>query len=807
MATLYAQVIVDVPTKQTNQPYTYLIPEQLEDHVEPGVRVLVAFGYRSVLGYVVNVTDHLPEHLTVDQLKDVLTVLDEEPVLSRELLDLAREMAERNFSFWVDFLALMLPTALRVDYRKKLTALPGLSDADRVSYFDGQTSRLVKVKDFSAKDWRAIMRLQKEGVLSVENLIENKGRVKTERAYRVQDDPKKLSEIADSIKASAKQQRAILDFSLSHPGQTFSKKEWAELVDASPASLNTAAKKGLLQKVDVEVKRRPLGSQTGHREEAKTLNAEQRKAYSAVTQAIEDDENRVFLLEGITGSGKTEVYLQAAEKAINDGKQVLFLVPEIALTPQMQQRVQDRFGDQTALLHSGLSAGERYDEWRRIREGKVKVVVGARSAVFAPLDRLGLIIVDEEHESSYSQSENPHYSARDVALWRASYHSAPVILGSATPSLESRARAQKDVYELLRLTKRANPNAQLPEVDIVDMRQELLDNGDTDFSKELLAQLKKHLSRGEQAVLLLNRRGFSSFVMCRDCGYVPRDPNCNLAMTLHMDTHTLKCHYCDYQEPIPRVCPVCGSKRIRYYGTGTEKVEAELKKLLPEYGVIRLDQDTTKKKGAMAKALANFGQKKAQILLGTQMVAKGLDFPDVTLVGVLNADTGLGLPDFRASEKTFQLLTQVAGRAGRAKERGEVVIQTFNPDHYALKYAQRHDYEGFYRQEMAIRHAAEFPPYFYTVQVQCSDLDESKVALQSAKIAAWLRKVLPKDILILGPSPRSIAKLKGRYFFQMILKMKKADEADQQLRELVNRSQHADKGFRLDVRRDPVSFM
>lgn len=807
MATLYAQVIVDVPTKQTNQPYTYLIPEELEDHVEPGVRVLVAFGYRSVLGYVVNVTDHLPEHLTVDQLKDVLTVLDEEPVLSRELLDLAREMAERNFSFWVDFLALMLPTALRVDYRKKLTALPGLSDADRVSYLDGQTSRLVKVKDFSAKDWRAIMRLQKEGVLSVENLIENKGRVKTERAYRVQDDPKKLSEIADSIKASAKQQRAILDFSLSHPGQTFSKKEWAKLVDASPASLNTAAKKGLLQKVDVEVKRRPLGSQTGHREEAKTLNAEQQKAYSAVTQAIEDDENRVFLLEGITGSGKTEVYLQAAEKAINDGKQVLFLVPEIALTPQMQQRVQDRFGDQTALLHSGLSAGERYDEWRRIREGKVKVVVGARSAVFAPLDRLGLIIVDEEHESSYNQSENPHYSARDVALWRASYHSAPVILGSATPSLESRARAQKGVYELLRLTKRANPNAQLPEVDIVDMRQELLDNGDTDFSKELLAKLKKHLSRGEQAVLLLNRRGFSSFVMCRDCGYVPRDPNCNLAMTLHMDTHTLKCHYCDYQEPIPRVCPVCGSKRIRYYGTGTEKVEAELKKLLPEYGVIRLDQDTTKKKGAMAKALANFGQKKAQILLGTQMVAKGLDFPDVTLVGVLNADTGLGLPDFRASEKTFQLLTQVAGRAGRAKERGEVVIQTFNPDHYALKYAQRHDYEGFYRQEMAIRHAAEFPPYFYTVQVQCSDLDESKVALQSAKIAAWLRKVLPKDILILGPSPRSIAKLKGRYFFQMILKMKKADEADQQLRELVNRSQHADKGFRLDVRRDPVSFM
>ncbi|MCK8638211.1 primosomal protein N' [Fructobacillus fructosus] len=807
MVKKYAQVIVDVPTQQTNQPYSYLIPAELAEQVQAGVRVLVAFGHRSVLGYVVGLSDELPKDLTVDQLKDVLTVLDEQPVLSKELLALAKDLAEKNFSFWVSFLALMLPTALKADYRKELTALPGLSDTDRVTYLDGQSRRLVKTKDFSAKGWRTILRLQKDGVLAVRNVIENKGKVKTQLAFKVIDNEAELAEKADQMKSGAKQQRAILDFALAHPGQTFSKQEWGELVDVSPSSLNTAVGKGVLDKVQVEVKRRPLGAVTSQKESAKTLNDEQERAYTRITKAIEKDDNKVFLLEGITGSGKTEVYLQAAQKAIDEGKQVLFLVPEIALTPQMQKRVQDRFGDQTALLHSGLSNGERYDEWRRIREGAVQVVVGARSAVFAPLNRLGLTIVDEEHESSYSQSENPHYSARDVAFWRASYHNAPVVLGSATPSLESRARAQKEVYDLLSLTKRANPEAQLPKVDIVDMRQELLDNGDTNFSKELLEKLKEHLARGEQAVLLLNRRGFSSFVMCRDCGYVPRDPNCNLAMTLHMDTHTLKCHYCDYQAPIPQVCPVCGSKRIRYYGTGTEKVEAELKKRLPEYGVIRLDQDTTRKKGAMAKALADFGQKKAQILLGTQMVAKGLDFPDVTLVGVLNADTGLGLPDFRASEKTFQLLTQVAGRAGRSKARGEVVIQTFNPDHYALKFAQQHDYEGFYRQEMAIRHAAEFPPYFYTVQIQCSDPDEAKVALQSAKIAAWLKKRLPEDVLILGPSPRSIAKLKGRYFFQMILKMKKPDEADEQLRELVDRSQHAEKDFRLEVRRDPVSFM
>ncbi|MCK8617265.1 primosomal protein N' [Fructobacillus sp. M158] len=807
MTSRYAQVVVDVPTQQTNQPYTYLIPDELAQRVQAGVRVLVAFGHRSVLGYVVALTDQLPEDIQEDQVKDVLTVLDERPVLSTELLELAKHLAEKNFSYWVTFLALMLPTSLKASYRKRLIAQPGLSDADRVAYLDGQKERLVKTKDFSAKGWRAIRQLEEAGLLKVSAVIENQGRVKTTTAFQTNPDREALEEISSSLSKGAKQQRAIVDFAIAHPGQTFSKEDWLEQLDVSVATLGVAAKKGILKKVAVEVKRRPDRLADGQKEDVKQLNDEQQVAYQAITSAIDNHQQEVFLLEGITGSGKTEVYLQAAQEAIDRGEQVLFLVPEIALTPQMQKRVEDRFGDQTALLHSGLSIGERYDEWRRIHEGKVQVVVGARSAVFAPLDRLGLIIVDEEHESSYSQSENPHYSARDVALWRGRFHQAPVVLGSATPSLESRARAQKGRYHFLRLTKRANPQATLPAVSIVDMRQEQLDRGDTNFSSTLLEQLKAVLARGEQAVLMLNRRGFSSFVMCRDCGFVPRDPNCNLAMTLHMDSRTLKCHYCGYQEPIPHICPVCGSNRIRYYGTGTEKVETELAALLPDSPVIRLDQDTTRRKGAMAKALADFGQKKAQILLGTQMVAKGLDFPDVTLVGVLNADTGLGLPDFRASEKTFQLLTQVAGRAGRAEHQGEVVIQTYNPDHYALKYAQKHDYEGFYRQEMAIRHAAEFPPYFYTVQIQCSASEENQVALQTAKIAAWLKKRLPEDVLLLGPSPRSIAKLKGRFFFQMILKMKKPNEVDDLLRDLVDQSQKADKDFALEVRRDPVSFM
>lgn len=803
----YAQVVVDVPTQQTNRPYTYLIPADLDQDVQAGVRVLVAFGHRSVLGYALATDVPLPDELEEDQVKDILTVLDDQPVLSEELLALSSELAANNFSFQVSFLALMLPTALKAAYRKRLVAGPGLSDADRVAYLDGQEERLVKTKDFSAKEWRAVRALAATGALSVTTVIEDQGKIKTELAYQVTDDRELLEAAQEDLKKSAKSQATLLAFCLEYPGQTFSKRDWLAQVDVSAATLTAAVKKGWLIKRQVEVKRRPYAMASGKTEDLKVLNPDQEKAYQALTKAIQAHDNQTFLLEGITGSGKTEVYLQAAQEVINQGQQVLFLVPEIALTPQMQKRVADRFGDATAVLHSGLSAGERYDEWRRIQAGEVKVVVGARSAVFAPLKDLGLIIVDEEHETSYSQSENPHYSARDVALWRGTYHHAPVVLGSATPSLESRARAQKGVYQLLTLKQRAAKDAVLPPVEIVDMRQTVLSRGDTNFSQDLLDKLKTRLDRGEQAVLLLNRRGFSSFVMCRDCGFVPKDPNCNLAMTLHMDTRVLKCHYCDFQAPIPNICPSCGSKRIRYYGTGTEKVEDELKKIMPDYSVIRLDQDTTRKKGSMAQALADFGNQKAQILLGTQMVAKGLDFANVTLVGVLNADTGLGMPDFRASEKTFELLTQVAGRAGRGDQAGEVVIQTFNPDHYALKFAQNHDYEGFYRQEMAIRHAGEFPPYFYTVQLQMSHTDENLVAVQSAKIGLWLKKHLPESVLMLGPSPQSIAKLKGRFYFQILLKLKNPHEADQLLRDLVEGSQKAEAGFQLAVKRDPMTFM
>ncbi|CAK8054224.1 primosomal protein N' [Eupransor demetentiae] len=805
MATRYAQIIVDVPTMQTNRPYTYALPADLQGQVQPGMRVIVPFGHRQVMGFVVALTDK--SDVAAEELKEVTTSLDLEPVLSPELVQLSAELAEDIFAFRITILQSMLPNSLKADYQQRLKLEKAdLSDDIRVEYLEGQQERDVKLSKFTPKQWRQLKQLAAEGWLSIEPIIANRGRIKKQRAYQLSADSEFLEEAAGQLRANAKQQKHLLDFILENQGQTFTKKELQEMADFSTATLQAGVKKGWLQATDVELLRRPAGTAIESGQQWHQLNPEQEAAYEAVIGAAHAQTYQPFLLEGITGSGKTEVYLQAAAEVLKSGKTVLFLVPEIALTPQMLERVRARFGNKTAVLHSGLSEGERYDEWRRTERGDVQVVVGARSAVFAPLTNLGLIIVDEEHETSYQQADNPRYNARDVALWRAAYHDIPVILGSATPSLESRSRAQKGVYQHLMLTKRAG-GAELPKVEIVDMKESMADQPDTNFSTSLRNKIQARLDRKEQMVLLLNRRGYSSFVMCRDCGFVPRDPNCNLAMTLHMDTHTLKCHYCGYQEPIPQICPACGSKRIRYYGTGTQKAEAELMDLFPSARVIRIDQDTTRKKGSLAKALQRFGQGEADILLGTQMVAKGLDFPDVTLVGVLNADTSLGLPDFHAAERTFQLLTQVAGRAGRHEAKGEVVIQTFNPEHYAITYAQKHDYEGFYRQEMAIRHAGQYPPYFYTVQIQMSAPEENQVALQAAQVGRWLKKRIPNNVIQLGPSPQPIAKLKNRYYFQILLKLKDDHEMDGFLHELADRAQKAKNGLQLNVIRNPLSFM
>lgn len=538
------------------------------------------------------------------------------------------------------------------------------------------------------------------------------------------------------------------------------------------------------------------------------MNAEQQVAVETILQSVQEQQSQTYLLEGITGSGKTEVYLQVIAEVLNQGKTAIMLVPEISLTPQMVQRFKSRFGEHVAVMHSGLSQGEKYDEWRKIERGEAEVVVGARSAIFAPIENIGVIIVDEEHEASYKQEETPRYHARDLAIWRSEYHHCPVVLGSATPSLESRARAQKNVYQRLRLTQRANQAATLPTIDVVDMRKEVENSNVSSFSMSLQEKLQERLEKNEQSVLLLNRRGYSSFVMCRDCGYVLPCPNCDISLTLHMDSKTMKCHYCGHEERIPYRCPNCGQDKIRYYGTGTQKVEEELQTLLPESRILRMDVDTTRRKGAHEKILRTFGEGQADILLGTQMIAKGLDFPNVTLVGVLNADTALNLPDFRSSERTFQLLTQVSGRAGRAEKPGEVIIQSFNPEHYAIQLAKAQDYEDFYTKEMYIRHRGDYPPYYFTVQITASHPEENEAAKQMFQIATKLKQGLSPQAILLGPTPNAIMRVNNRYFYQVIIKYKQEPMLQPLLKEILTDTQRATaRGLKLSIDAEPMNFI
>ena len=799
----YAQIIVDVPTMQTDQPYTYVIPEEMIDQILPGMRVTVPFGRRKVMGFVIGI--RATTDLSEDQLRSLTTILDLSPVLNTELLSLSDYLADETFAFRISILQTMLPNALKADYQHFIKIVGKVSDDVANRLFMGLTEIAFHASQYSDKDLATLAKLRRQHSIEVRIEVNDRAKVKTQLAYQFSQNVAMLKTAQQSLRPTAKKQAQLMAFILQHVGETWLKKELQEMLPLSDATLAHAVTHEWLVKKQVEALRDPFKA-TVQKSNPLDLNDEQQQAFDRISASADLHRFAPFLLEGITGSGKTEVYLQVAQHVLKQGKTVLFLVPEIALTPQMVRRVKSRFGEQTAVLHSGLSDGERYDEWRRIERGDVQIVVGARSAVFAPLDNLGLIIVDEEHETTYKQSDNPRYNARDVALWRGEYYQIPVILGSATPSLETRARAQRGVYERLTLTQRAG-GAKLPKVDVIDMKDTLADGPETNFSAELKDKIADRLNKKEQIVLMLNRRGFSSFVMCRDCGFVPRDPNCNLAMTLHMDSHTLKCHYCGHEEPIPTVCPNCGSKRIRYYGTGTEKVAVELAELFPTARVIRMDQDTTRKKGSMDKLLEKFGRHEADILLGTQMIAKGLDFPDVTLVGVLNADTALGLPDFHASERTFQLLTQVSGRAGRAQKSGEVVVQTFNPQHYAIVFAKQHDYEGFYHQEMRARHAGNYSPYYYTVQIQASHYDENQAALQMLQVARWLRAHVDQDVIVLGPSPKPIAKMRNRYYFQIILKFKQRDMVDNLLKTLQNRSQNSKGDLRLSIDREPVSFM
>lgn len=693
------KVLVENYIKKTDSVLNYRVPLNLEKYILVGKRVVVPLNNSKVEGFILGISD---EEVNFD-LKDIESIVDDEPILNHELLCLGEYIKSITLCSLISAYQVMLPSALKA---KKNTN--------------------VNIK------YDTYLCLNKS-VDEVNNYINLHPKRKRHIVL--------LNEILDKTQ--------ILR-------NSFNSTPARELI-----------KEGLIKTTKKQVYRI---DNTLYSYDKLTLNEEQKKVVSEVTNNL--NSNKIYLIHGVTGSGKTESYMQIIERVLEQKKDVIVLVPEISLTPQIVARFKGRFGSNVAVMHSSLSMGEKYDEWLRLKRGEAHIVVGARSAIFAPLSNIGLIVIDEEHESTYKQDSSPRYHALDIAKYRSKYHNCPIVLGSATPSLESYARAKKGVYTLLELKSRANKKA-LPKVEIVDMATEVK-NKNYLISSILKSKINEKLSKGEQIILLLNRRGYSSFITCHDCGYVAKCPNCDISLTYHKSSNMLRCHYCGYATKWIDSCPECHGT-IKDFGTGTEKVLEVLEGMF-DARIVRMDLDTTTKKGSHEKIIKDFENHKYDILLGTQMIAKGLDFSNVTLVGVINADTSLNIPDFRSGEVTFELLSQVSGRAGRDKLVGEVVIQTFNKDNYSIIYASNHDYKSFFMKEMSIRKSLKYPPYYYITVLKIIGKTYDDVKIEALKIKRFLSDKLSSDTIILGPTTANMFKLNNTYRFQIILKYKIDDK-------------------------------
>lgn len=787
-----AKVIVDVPASAINQTFDYLIPQKFLDILKPGMRVIIPFGPRKIMGYVVGRTSESE----FKKLKEIIDVLDLTPALTKELLELGKWLADETLCMYITAFQAMLPQVLKTQYKKEIVRMTEAAlSTDLEVFFAGRDVLPYEALDGSSISYYQLQKAIQDGDITINYLVKSKITKKQVTMIKPDRAPHLLEEALHDLSKNATRQQQLLRFFIAHP-EAIEQNNLINRLETNRNTIKTLIDKSLITSSKVEVYRNPYDDNTFPQTTALTLTDQQQAAIKPIKETIANKQHDVFLLHGVTGSGKTEVYLQAIQDVINKGQEAIVLVPEISLTPQMVTRFKGRFGSNVAVLHSALSNGERYDEWRRIQRQEVQVAVGARSAVFAPFENIGIIIIDEEHETTYKQEDQPRYHTRDVAIHRGKYHNCPVILGSATPTLESFARAQKGVYQLATLSERTNEK-DMPKVEIVDMRKELHAGNRTMFSRILKEKIEQRIQKGEQIVLMLNRRGYSTFVMCRDCGHVKECPHCDIALTFHKKTNQLKCHYCSYEEPMPMNCPECNSDLIRYFGTGTQRVEEALAQLIPEASVVRMDVDTTRRKGAHEKLLNQFANKEANILLGTQMIAKGLDFENVTLVGVLTADSMLHLPDFRSSEKTFQLLTQVSGRAGRHELPGEVIVQTYTPDHYSIELASTYDFDAFYQKEMSMRRTFKYPPYVFLVLMTVSHLNKVKVVQTTQRIVQLLLQNIQKDTVVLGPTPSPIAKMKDRYRYQCMIKYRNEPELRTLIKKIID--QFAD-----DIRKDDL---
>jgi len=764
---MIAQVLVDVKSKNVNKTYDYFVPETFRNFIELGARVVVPFGNRKIMGFVLGFSE---ETEFKKELKSIFKVLDLESYLNKELIDLAKELSKESNDLLINVLETMLPSALKVIYKPKII----------VKNYSNLSEKLQELLKYQTQIYLESIPQELYSEINSEikkdNLVQSydikeKQRNLSKRFVKLTSKPiekitEKQSKVIEYLKEKAEEVYIIL------------KKQ----TNISDSVISTLEKNGYVEIFDKEVYRN-IESKYESKKGIVTLNPIQEEIYKKIIN--EKNKAKTFLLHGVTGSGKTEIYFKAIENVIEDNKDVLLLVPEIALTPMMISRFKEKFSHLVAALHSGLSSGEKYDEWRRIIRKEAKIVIGARSACFAPLEKIGLIIVDECHESSYKQTSGLIYYAIDVLERRSKYHQAPLLLGSATPNIESYARAKKGYYELLEIKERAL-NAKMPQVEVVNMLEEFKQGNSSPLSIKLVDEINNRLEKKEQIILLINRRGFANFVICRECGFVFKCPNCDISLTYHEFSHSLKCHYCNHEEKTPHVCSKCGSKELSFMGSGTQRIEKYLYENFPSAKVYRMDNDTTRKKNSHETILNKFS-KDGDILIGTQMIAKGLDYPKVTLVGIIQADSNLFVPDFRAPEKTFQLIMQVSGRSGRRNIEGNVIIQAMNPEHYAIKYACDNDYQGFYLHEMKIRRLARYSPFYYLINIILTGKQIRDIFFAGLEIAKELKRSFDNKIIVLGPAMDQTMRINNKYQATVLVKYRNEEEISEVINQTIDK--------------------
>ncbi len=783
----YAEIIINNKHAKLDRPFTYRAEGDLASNLKRGMRVVIPFGQgnRLIKGVVINILDEFHGEY---ELKNIIDIIDDKPLISKELMELSMWMGEEYLASYIDCFRQVFPPG---DFRKINSFIELNEEAEEkieINQDEGEILDYLKEKkivllddlkkDMDKRNLNIILDGMKEKNLITSFIDMNKKvEKKYQRRVRLDAGDKGLEEIRELIGNRAKKQREIAEFL--YQVEDISFKELSEVLSTGLATVRALEERGLVKIYEKQVDRDPIRVDI---EDYKKhiLSPIQEGVYRSICENFQEPEDNKFLIRGVTGSGKTEIYLQLVEEMLLRGKQSIILVPEISLTPQTIDRFVGRFGDTVALMHSRLSPGERFDEWRRMKNGRARIVVGARSAVFAPFDNLGLIIIDEEHESSYKSSQNPKYNTVDLAEKRVDLEEAFLVMGSATPSLDSYHRALEGRYKLLELDKRVN-EYEMPRVSVVDMREELRDGNKTIFSRELEEAMAHSLEEGKQIILFLNRRGFSTFVSCRECGYVVKCKDCDISMTYHRKINRVRCHYCGLTEHSPETCPVCKSKYIKYFGVGTEQVEEYTRKIFPKARVARMDLDTTSRKGSYDRILGGMKNREIDILIGTQMISKGLDFKDVTLVGVIAADTSLNLPDFRAPERTFQLITQVAGRAGRGVDKGKVVVQTYDPDHYSIVFSKEHDYKAFYHTEIGLRESFMYPPFYKMINILLYGENLKKVMDTTHKVYNLIYKLAShiedkdKGNYIIGPNPAPLEKIKNNFRWHIILKTEEKD--------------------------------